>query len=119
MPAPNPKVRVNREYPVEYPNPIKVSSGEWISLGREDLEFPGWRWSKAQDGREGWVLVELLLQKGSHAIVLQDYSAQELAVRPGGMVRVDEVRHRWLLVRNQRGERGWIPESHTESLAEG
>ena len=109
---PQRKVRIWLEYRVEYADPICVSAGETVSVGRADNEFPGWKWCRASDGREGWVPVELLSKEGGEATVLQDYSARELAVRPGEEVIVEETRHDWLLVRNAQGERGWIPNSH-------
>ena len=101
-------VRIEREYNPQYPNPIQVSAGDSVTVGLEDGEYPGWKWCQAADGRQGWVPVELL---SSNAILLEDYSAQELAVQPGEEVVAESVRHDWLLVRNACGERGWIPAS--------
>jgi uncharacterized protein YgiM (DUF1202 family) len=109
-------VRVTLEHVVAYPAPLEVACGEKVCVGREDNEFPGWRWCRAEDGREGWVPIELLSNEAAEAIVLHDYSARELAVRPGEEVVVEEARHNWLLVRNARGDRGWIPERNTEPL---
>ncbi|MFZ0885720.1 MAG: SH3 domain-containing protein [Candidatus Acidiferrales bacterium] len=110
------QVRIQLEHKIEYADPIGVTAGERVRVGREDDQFPGWKWCKASDGREGWVPVELLSNQQGEANVLQDYSARELAVRPGEEVVVEEARHDWLLVRNARGERGWIPASHVETL---
>jgi uncharacterized protein YgiM (DUF1202 family) len=109
-------VRIRVEHKVEYADPIRVKAGARVTAGREDDEFPGWKWCKASDGREGWIPVELLSDEGAEAIVLHDYSARELAVHPGEEVTVEEARHGWLLVRNAQGERGWIPSSHVEPL---
>ena len=114
MDKPPHKVRIKVEYRAEYRDPIRVTAGERVSVGREDNEFPGWRWCKASDGREGWVPVELLSNEGGKAVVSEDYSARELAVRPGEEVLIEDARHDWLLVRNAQGERGWIPASHIE-----
>jgi SH3-like domain-containing protein len=113
MRQPQPKVHVRLEHRVEYSDPIQIASGERVSVGHEDDEFPGWKWCKASDGREGWVPVELLSSEGSAALVLEDYSARELAVQPGEEVAIENARHNWLLVRNARGERDWVPASHT------
>jgi SH3-like domain-containing protein len=114
MREPRAQVRVIREYRIEYPDPIQISRGERVTVGRADDEFPGWKWCKAADGREGWVPVELLSNEGTEAIVLQEYSARELAAQPGEEVIVEEDRHNWLLVRNSRGDRGWLPATHVE-----
>jgi uncharacterized protein YgiM (DUF1202 family) len=106
------KCRVHREYKVQYRAPIEVASGERVGVGHQDDEYPGWKWCKASNGREGWIPVELLLEEGAPATVLHDYSAQELAVEQDEDVEVEDERHDWLLVRNVRGQRGWIPASH-------
>ena len=113
---PQRKVRIKIEHRIEYPDPLRVAAGERVNVGHEDAEFPGWKWCKASDGREGWVPVELLSNEGAETTVLQDYSARELAVRPGEEVIVEESRHEWLLVRNALGECGWIPASSIEPL---
>jgi SH3-like domain-containing protein len=108
------KVRVRLEHKVEYENPIQVTAGETVQVGRADDDYPGWIWCRAVDSREGWMPCELLSIEGSIGIVLQDYSAKELAVQPGDELAVQEVRHGWMLVRNEQGELGWIPQSHVE-----
>jgi hypothetical protein len=65
-----PSTRIIREYTPEYPNPLSVFAGESVSVGREDDEFPGWKWCRAANGSEGWIPVELL----------SDASATETAV---------------------------------------
>jgi SH3-like domain-containing protein len=108
------KARIKLEYEAQYSDPLCVNAGAKVKVGREDKEFPGWKWCKAADGREGWVPAELLSGEGTEATVIQDYSARELGVQPGEEVTIEESRHNWLLVRNVHGERGWIPASHIE-----
>ena len=109
--------RIIREYRIQYKEALGVVAGEKVAVGREDNEFPGWKWCRALNGREGWVPVELLSDAtATETTVLCDYSSRELAVQPGEQVTVEDVRHEWLLVRNIRGERGWIPASHVEAL---
>ena len=132
---PHGKVRVTRPYQIQYPDPLRVAAGDRVSVGNQQREFPGWKWCKAVDGRAGWVPVELLLDDSAdasattgsaaaataavstapEAILLRDYSAAELAVQPGEEVMIEDARHGWLLVRNARGEGGWIPQSHISS----
>lgn len=110
------KARITVEYRPQYPNPITVTAGERLQVGLEDREFPGWKWCKAVDGREGWVPIELLSGEGSEATILEDYSARELVGSVGEEVLVESCRHEWLLVRNAKGKRGWIPASHAEVI---
>ena len=109
------KARIRLPYQVEYPNPIQVKAGERVQVGQTDDDYPGWLWSRARDGREGWVPVELLSPERPLATALVDYSARELAVEIGDEVEIEEVRHGWALVRNSQGEVGWIPETHIEA----
>lgn len=109
------KTRIIREYRIQYTDPLYVVAGERVSVGREDHDFPGWKWCRASSGREGWVPVELLSDAAAtETAVLCDYSSRELAVQTGEEVTIEDARHEWLLVRNNRGERGWIPASHTD-----
>ena len=108
------KAHIKLEYKPQYPDPLNVKAGAKVKVGGEDSEFPGWKWCKATDGREGWVPIELLSENGLEATVIQDYSARELAVEPGEEVTIEDSRHNWLLVRNANGERGWIPASHID-----
>jgi uncharacterized protein YgiM (DUF1202 family) len=110
-----PRARIRLEYRIQYQNPIRVTAGESVEVNRPDEDDPAWVWCRAADGREGWIPLELLAQEeGEQAIVLEDYSAEELAVQPGEEVEIEEVRHGWTLVRNAQGELGWIPESHLQ-----
>jgi uncharacterized protein YgiM (DUF1202 family) len=102
-------VQVRRGYQIQYANPITVRAGESLTVGRADDDSPGWRWCRAADGRQGWVPVELLSSEEPDTTILKDYSARELQVVPGEEVTVEDVRHGWLLVRNVKGDCGWIP----------
>lgn len=110
-PTPGDRVRVTLAYAPQYSRPIQVAAGERVSVGHEDDDFPGWKWCKAADESEGWMPIELLSGDGDVAVVMEDYSSRELAVEPGEEVVVEDSRRDWLLVRNGRGERGWIPPS--------
>jgi len=103
------RVQVRLGHDVQYANPITVEAGENLRVGRADDDFPGWRWCRAADGRQGWVPVELLSSEEPQATTLKDYSARELQVIPGEEVTVEDARHGWLLVRKANGDCGWIP----------
>lgn len=102
-------VRVRHGYQIQYADPLSVRAGEGLTVGRADNDFPGWRWCRGTDGRQGWVPVEFLSSQESQTTILQDYSARELHVVAGEEVTVEDTRHGWLLVRNVKGDRGWIP----------
>ena len=77
------KARIITKHEVQYPDPIEVVAGETVLVGDEDREYPGWKWCRASNEREGWVPVELISTQGAEATVLEDYSARELSVSPG------------------------------------
>jgi SH3 domain-containing protein len=52
---------------------------------------------------------ELLRIEDASGEFLANYDATELAVWPGEVIQVTEVRHGWMLVTNAEGARGWIP----------
>ena len=108
------QVRVLTKYVTQYANPLQVLRGEALTVGREDDEFPGWRWCKFADGREGWVPEEFLSSRDTQATILCDYSAKELSVEPGELLRITDTPHDWVLVPNSQGEAGWVPASHIE-----
>jgi SH3-like domain-containing protein len=110
------KFHVLRQYQPQYAQPLEVAAGDKLIVGREDDEFPGWKWCRAANGREGWVPKELLSQQDTEAIALENYSSRELAVESGEEVELEQERHEWLLVRNASGARGWIPASHVLRL---
>ncbi|HEY7460844.1 MAG TPA: SH3 domain-containing protein [Gemmatimonadota bacterium] len=105
-------VHVVRAYRTQYPDPIRVRAGERVRVGREEEDYPGWRWCVAPDGREGWVPVDVLQQEDGEAILRIDYEATELDVNPGQQVTVEKELRAWLWVEDAAGARGWIPASH-------
>jgi hypothetical protein len=112
-------VRVTRTYRAQYPAPIRVRAGERVRIGREDEDYPGWRWCAAPDGREGWVPVDVLRQEDGEAVLRIDYEATELDVNPGQQVTVEKEMRGWLWVEDAAGGRGWIPASHVVRCAPG
>ena len=108
-------VRAIQSYRVQYMNPLKVSEGDVVLVGREDNEYPGWRWCTAGDGRQGWVPVDLLgalATEGSTARMAADYDAMELSIESGDILVVTERRPDWIRVVTDDGRHGWVPATH-------
>jgi SH3-like domain-containing protein len=101
--------RVARDYTTQYLDPITVRAGDQVQVGRDDPEFPGWRWCTAPDGRAGWVPEDLLRRDGATAIVARDYTARELDVRAGLEVTLGEAMHGWAWATDADERSGWIP----------
>src|ERR1044071_8969781 len=60
MDEPKRKSRVKMKYRAQYDAPLRVRAGERVSVGGEDKAWPGWKWCRAFNTREGWIPVELL-----------------------------------------------------------
>ena len=48
-------VRATADHQPSYPNPLVVSAGEEVAVGREDTEWVGWLWCTNAAGKSGWV----------------------------------------------------------------
>ena len=101
--------QVAHDYTPQYRNPIAARAGDRVQVGPADPEFPGWRWCRGPDGRQGWVPEEWLRQHGSEAAMLRDYTAQELGVRAGTEVSLGEAIHGWVWATDTDGHASWIP----------
>jgi SH3-like domain-containing protein len=104
-------VLVVREYAAQYADPITVHAGDRVLVGADDPAFPGWRWCRGPDGREGWVPEQLLRMDGSFALMLEEYTARELSVEIGADVTVRRVVDGWAWVAMPDGRAGWIPQA--------
>ena len=110
------RARVLKTYRTQYPDPIEIRTGELVSLGTKDQEFPGWVWATSlSTGKSGWVPEQFLIVRGDQAESVRDYSARELDVAEGAMVTIVEELLGWSLVETDSGARGWIPQSHLAS----
>ena len=109
-----PLARIAQDYSTQYPDPITVRAGARVEVGRDDPEFPGWRWCTGPDGRQGWVPEDLIDGDRPTATMLRDYTARELDVRAGGEVRLGQGMHGWVWATDPDGRSGWIPVSCLE-----
>lgn len=116
--SPGQVVRVVLAYEACYPDPLTVSAGELVHVGRRDEEWPGYVWCTTREGKAGWVPEGYLEQDGSTGRLRCDYSARELSVRPGELLTVEVEESGWLWARNPAGERGWVPARHVELAGE-
>ena len=117
--VPPEQIRAIRDYRAQYNNPIRVPAGSMVHVGERDTEYPAWCWCTAEDGRQGWVPVELLgpVHGGAaRAPVLQDYNATELSVVAGDILDVVERRSDWIWARTTDGRVGWLPVTHVTPL---
>ena len=93
-----------------YPDPIRLSAGEALTLdGRDDLwDGHRWVWAVAQ-GRGGWIPDDLVAQGPDGPVAAEAFDAMELTVAEGETVLALPPRHGWRWSRREDGREGWVP----------
>jgi len=110
-------VAVTRAYAAQYPDPICFDAGETVQVERGDPEYPGWFWCRAASGAEGWVHASFLLATAGTTTSVRAYSARELTVAEGERGTLLHLLDGWVCVRLDKGDEGWIPETHVTLTA--
>jgi uncharacterized protein YgiM (DUF1202 family) len=113
------KVRVIESYTTAFRDPLKAKSGEVLTLGKRDDEWPGWIMCTNGEGKSGWTPETFLQIEGTQATMLRDYDATELTVSQGEILTVEIEESGWFLCVNESGKRGWIPKRNAEEIAIG
>ena len=105
-----PRVLLER-HDASYADSIKVAKGAFLSLtGREEIwDAHRWLWAVADDGREGWVPDDLVIESDEGPVASRDFSADELTCAAGEAVEIIRETHGWAWCRNRDGREGWLP----------
>ncbi|OPL19254.1 MAG: hypothetical protein AVO35_11795 [Candidatus Aegiribacteria sp. MLS_C] len=106
--ATGPRV-VARGHSACYPEPVAFSTGDSLSIGGNDDEYPEWLWVVTSEGKEGWAPETFIARNGSEGTALRDYDSNELDTCRGETVFLLEETGGWSLVRNSLGASGWVP----------
>ncbi|MEO6171621.1 MAG: GNAT family N-acetyltransferase [Arenimonas sp.] len=113
------RYRVMTAYQAKHENPIRFESGELITLGGRDAEFPEFLWATDEKGREGWVHQSKFLGTSEKkAVTTAPYNAIELNVRNGELVTAEEMLGDWSWCSNTEGTQGWLPNHVLEPVTE-
>lgn len=94
-----------------YADPIGVAKGQVLSLSGREENWDGhrWLWAVADDGGEGWVPDNLIVETDERLTASRDFSAIELTCAAGEAVEVVWETHGWAWCRNYDGREGWVP----------
>ena len=66
---------------------------------------------------KGWVPKSIIeTMDNVHGVITEYYSAKELDVNEGEVLEYIKTLNGWLLLKNQKGETGWVPQENTEPL---
>jgi plastocyanin len=104
---------VTTDYVFDNPAPIELSVGDTVTLGERtapDSEFPNWIYCEShKTGKKGWVAEEYLTIDGDIGTSKCDYTAKEMTVSVGDVVRVVYELNGWYWCERERdGESGWV-----------
>jgi len=102
-----PTCRVLADYRVSYPDPLVVSAGDELSVGKKDPEYPGWVWCTNSSGKGGWLPDDCIELAGENA--RYDYAATELSATVGEELVMSKEKSGWAWCTNRNGESGWLP----------
>jgi ketosteroid isomerase-like protein len=106
----NMRARLRDDNIVQYPDPIRVSRGDRVTVVRRDERFTRWLWCVASDGRAGWVPETALTSTDpGPSRMVDSYEATELPAMRGALVRVIREFDGWAWVESAEGRRGWMP----------
>jgi hypothetical protein len=109
--------RVIIAHQTKFADPIIVRAGEEVTLGRRDVNNPGWIWCTSRHGKSGWAPESWIRIGSDTAILLRDYSAAELDVNIGDELTVDFEESGWLWCATSDGRSGWIPDNCIEQVS--
>jgi hypothetical protein len=100
--------RVIKAYRSAFPDPLVVKKGERLSILPRDTEWPGWIWCVHDSGKSGWVPENWTEKTGPACMMLRDYNATELTVRPGESIS-GFLESGWVCGECPDGRKGWVP----------
>lgn len=112
------KLKIIATYKSVYPDPLILNPGDEVLLGEEEKQdkWKGWIFCEF-NGNKGWVPKNIIETKDSvHGTVTEYYSAKELDAYEGEILDYIKTLNGWLLLRNDKGETGWVPEENTEQV---
>lgn len=108
------KVRVISPREVSYKIPLEAKKGETLTLGAHDVDWPGWIWGVANDGRKGWIPESYLEISGTTGKVTRDYTGRELSISIGDVLTAEYGEAGWSWCVDRGGNTGWVPDKHLE-----
>jgi hypothetical protein len=114
---PKSQLRVTADYQAPFPNPIRVKTGDVISLDRTvETDIPGWVWGTDRAGVSGWVPESYIEPQGENGVMRCDYDAIELTIHVGDILTFHKAESGFYWVSDQAGRQGWVPASHVEAV---
>lgn len=108
-----------------YPDPIIIHKGDEVTvdLSITDTDWPDWIWCIAENGKDGWVPVQILGDTTHNSsskyktVVLENYSANELTVEKGEILIGNRTLNGWVWCwKENDNTKGWVPLINIQSV---
>ena len=89
--------------------PIQVASGDPVTLGDRDTDWPQFVWTTLASGLGGWIPSSLFDAERGEARAQQAYDSRELDAEVGDLLILHRELADWWWAENEAGACGWIP----------
>lgn len=106
------RARVIKDYQASDPDPLVISAGERLQVGKNDTTWPAFVRCANSAGNEGWVPEAFIERDGAMGMARVDYSAVELTAAAGEILILESEVGGWFWAANEAGQYGWIPAEH-------
>lgn len=105
-----------------FPNPITLSKGDLVQIGCRYEGPEGWdNWlycKRCSPDQEGWVPEQIIQTKDETGIILENYCANELNVKPGERLIGLRELNGWLWCQHETTEElGWVPLANIDKIS--
>ena len=113
--------KVIKAHKSNYPNPITIKKGTKLRIGDKyngPENWQNWWYCYTLDNEtEGWVPEQLLSIENEIGIILEDYTAKELNVEMGEVVKGIKELNGWLwCVKITDKDEGWLPKEKLTTI---
>ena len=103
------RARVTEDHRAPDRPAIQVASGERVTLGDRDTEWPEFVWTALANGLGGWVPTTLFDAERGQAMAMDAYDTTELNADAGDIVVVERELADWWWAIDAHGNSGWLP----------
>ncbi len=105
---------ITKEHKSDSSSPLIIEKETRIKLGDRSDDagnWPNWIYCYTLDGiSEGWAPEQIIQIEGEYGVTLEDYSAKELSVKKGEIVKGNRELNGWVWCSKLNGsEEGWLP----------
>ncbi|WP_368562498.1 SH3 domain-containing protein [Pseudoxanthomonas sp. UTMC 1351] len=93
---------------------IRVASGDTVTLGDRDVDWPHFVWATLASGLGGWIPASMFDAERGLATAINDYDTRELDAEAGEILALHYEVADWWWAENVLGKTGWVPSRSLE-----